>query len=552
MKNLLLPFLFFLVFQALLPAQNTVGLLSYKPWASYDGYNLIYPHNQPNVYLLDNCGEIVHTWTDSSGFRPGNTAFLLNDGRLVKTKRPASVANDPIWAGGGGAIIEIRTWDNQLEWSYTLNDSTHRLHHDISVTPSGTILAIAWEYITGADAIAAGRDTAILAGEMWPDYIFEIDPNTDEIIWEWHAWDHLIQDFDSTKANYGVVADHPERINLNHGSAGNNPDWMHSNALDFSFDNNMILLSVPTFDEIWAIDHSTTTQEAAGTFGGNGGRGGDLLYRWGNPAAYDSGDSSDQRLFYQHDVHWIDDFVDSFDPNFGQIGVFNNRIGADYSSAGILHHGFDMYNWSFPFSNGTFDPDTLKVHFTHPVPQEMYSTGLSSFQYLPNGNYLLCSGRFGYSFEMTPDNEIVWEYKTPLMGGNPVEQGTQLSMNNNLTFRIDRYPTDYAAFDGKDLSPKGWLEINPDSSLCSQILPTNTVFDEYKLEIFPNPATDMITIKWQGGVYVNVEIFSIMGRSMIDPMRLTGGRKYIDTSQWPKGMYFVLINGKEAGKIIRN
>jgi len=112
-------------------AQNTVGLLSYVPWKSYDGYNLFYPHNQPNVYLINNCGEIVHVWEDDPTFRPGNTAYLLPDGRLVKTKRPAAVAQDPIWAGGGGATIEIRDWDNNLEWSFTLNDENARLHHDI-------------------------------------------------------------------------------------------------------------------------------------------------------------------------------------------------------------------------------------------------------------------------------------------------------------------------------------------------------------------------------------------------------------------------------------
>ena len=55
-------------------AQNTVGLLSYDPDKAFDGYNLMFPHNQPNVYLLDNCGEIVHVWEDSADFRPVNLA----------------------------------------------------------------------------------------------------------------------------------------------------------------------------------------------------------------------------------------------------------------------------------------------------------------------------------------------------------------------------------------------------------------------------------------------------------------------------------------------
>ena len=73
----------FLIFAAgTAGAQNTIGLLSYKPAQSFDGYNLIYPHSQANVYLLDNCGEIVHTWPDDAQWRPGNTAMLHTDGNL--------------------------------------------------------------------------------------------------------------------------------------------------------------------------------------------------------------------------------------------------------------------------------------------------------------------------------------------------------------------------------------------------------------------------------------------------------------------------------------
>ena len=37
-----------------LQGQNTVGLLSYDITQSYKGYTMIYPHNQPNVYIIDN------------------------------------------------------------------------------------------------------------------------------------------------------------------------------------------------------------------------------------------------------------------------------------------------------------------------------------------------------------------------------------------------------------------------------------------------------------------------------------------------------------------
>jgi len=61
-----------------------------------------------------------------------------------------------------------------------------------------------------------------------------------------------------------------------------------------------VILSAHNYDEVWIIDHSTTTVEATSHAGGRYGRGGDLLYRWGNPQAYRAGTANDQKLFGQH------------------------------------------------------------------------------------------------------------------------------------------------------------------------------------------------------------------------------------------------------------
>ena len=172
---------------------------------------------------------------------------------------------------------------------------------------------IAWEYKTADEAIAAGRDPDLLGdGELWPDHIIEVDPETNQIVWVWHIWDHLIQDHDQTKENYGVVADHPELIDVNfgampgrlppdelrrlrslgyiggspeHGPGERHPDWNHTNAIAYNAQLDQIVLTVLGFNEIWVIDHSTTTAEAAGHSGGRGGRGLRRIHyqRPGNP-----------------------------------------------------------------------------------------------------------------------------------------------------------------------------------------------------------------------------------------------------------------------------
>ncbi len=519
--------------------QNTIGLISYEPDKAYDGYNLMYPHNQPNVYLLDNCGEIVHVWEDSLNTRPGNMAYLTEDGLLYKAKRSSTITGDPIWAGGGGAILEIRDWDNNLIWDFEMNDAQNRLHHDFAITPEGTIIALAWEFKDTDACIAAGRDTSTLAqGTMWPDWVFEIDPANDSIIWEWHAWDHLIQDFDETKDNFGVIADNPNLIDVNYGREDGHPDWMHGNALDYNDELDQIMLSIPYFDEVWIIDHSTTTEEAAGHVGGFGNLGGDLMWRWGNPRTYGRGDTTDQQLFFQHDTHWADDFLDFSNPSFGKIAVFNNRFGADYSVTNIINPTWDMYDWRYLMDDGVFLPNVVENTTTHPDTTKLYSTGLSSIQILPNGNQLITSGRFGYTFELNGDDDIVWEYITPRNGTAAATQGDTLEINNNLTFRMKRYPADFSAFAGKDLSPKGWIELEPDSTYCERLVDVMDPMNENNFKVYPNPSQDFLVVEWDGIMHVDFNVFDVLGRK-VSSFSANGGRKFIDVSSLPSGSYFL-------------
>lgn len=547
MKNLYL--LLFLSISVAAYAQNTVGLLSYNAAQTYQAYTLIYPHNQANVFLINNCGEIIHTWEDDENFRPGNTAYILPNGNLVKAKRDAVVTDDAIWAGGGGEIVEIRSWDNDLLWSFEMNDSLHRLHHDIEPMPNGNILMVVWEWISLEDAIQAGRDsTTLVEGELWAEKIIEVNPTTDEIVWEWRVMDHVIQDFDASKDNFGVVSEHRELIDLNWDNNEGKADWLHVNSIDYNEELDQIMISVPYFDEIWVIDHTTTTEEAASHSGGFTNHGGDIIYRVGNQAAYQKGDSTDQILFFQHDAHWTNEFLPSSHPDFGKIVVFNNRVGADFSTVEIFESTWDMYISDYTHFQGTYPPYEFTQTIQHPIPSAIHSTGLSSGQLLPNGNILICAGRYGYLAELNMNQEVVWEYKTPLRGGQTASQGDSLTLNNNLTFRAFKYPIDYEAFDGKDLSAKGFIELNPNEDFCDQLVSTNEP-TLMQTNIYPNPATDLIHFSWDSGTLIQLEVYDNLGR-----LRLTdtgnGGMHFLDVSGLEAGLYFLRYDGGSVRKVM--
>lgn len=444
---------------------NTVGTIAYDPDLYAEGYTLVYPHNQPHAQLIDACGEVVHQWTNDTLRRPGNSAYLTPMGNLVWAHRPANFLGDAIWAGGGGAVIEGRTWDNAIQWNFTLNDSTGRLHHDFALTNTGTVLAIAWERIDSTTAVEAGRNPELLEdGELWSERIIELMPNESggaDVIWEWRAWDHLVQDFDSTKANFGNPALAPERVDLNFGTPSSAaPDWLHMNSIDFNPSLGHILLSIPTFDELWIIDKAAPE---------NG-----LIWRWGNPEAHANGTSEDQQLHYQHAARWLDAPYHQGSPDFGKIAVFNNRnpgATGPFSSAHLIapilieNEGSTTYAMN---ETGTFSPDAFDWTWTAPTPTDFFSSGLSNFERLPNGNNLLLSGRTGEIFEFTAGGDTAWYYRVPLQAGTTVAQGTELGMNDNLLFRATRYPAQFPVFNSVDLTPMGAWELSPNPLLACQ------------------------------------------------------------------------------------
>ena len=211
------------------------------------------------------------------------------------------------------------------------------------------------------------------------------------MVWEWRSWDHLIQDFDSTKENFGVVADHPELMDFNFGTNLGEADWWHSNSLSYSPERDQILLSNRNSDEIIIIDHSTTTAEAATSSGGNSGRGGDFLYRYGNPASYDQGDETDALFNGQHDAH----FIPAGMPDAGKIQVFNNGRDRDFTAIQIIDPEFDEVTNNYIYTGGAYGPEELSFEYTDPVdPANFHASFLSGSQQLPNGNILIDNGAF--------------------------------------------------------------------------------------------------------------------------------------------------------------
>jgi hypothetical protein len=434
-------------------AEPTVGLLLNE--APQPGLTLFAPASSSTTYLLHNDGLVVHTW--SSPYRPGATGYLLEDADLLRGASLINVAPRFLNVPGSAGRVERYDWDGSLVWGFNYSGSTFISHHDLQPMPNGNVLLIAWEVVPEAEAIALGKDPDLVNGEVWIDHVIEVQPvppSGGVIVWAWHARDHLIQDHDPTKGNYGAVEDHPELIDFNFGGAAQ--DFLHVNAIDYNEALDQVIVSARVFNEIWIIDHSTTTAEAAGHRGGVHGKGGDLLYRWGNPQAYRRGDAADQEFYGQHDAQWIAPGR----PGAGNLLVFDNgrlQPGVDYSTLVEIVAPADETGAYPELGPGqAHGPASPVWTWNADPPSSFYSATRSGAERQPNGNTLVCLADRGRFMEIDAAGDVVWAYENPIdqhgavnQGGNPL---------NNGVFNIRRYTYDLPGFAGRDLTPGDPIE----------------------------------------------------------------------------------------------
>ena len=448
--------------QAEIPA---IGLVQNEP-GSAKGYMLIVGHSDPKVYLINHSGNKVHTWTIDDNVMI-HQAKLLENGNLMIRRDHASDIDQ------SAAVAEIDSMGHVI-WEY-LHPG---LHHDFVPLSNGNVLLLYQETRTPEEAVAAGVNPAYVSPRgLTYDNVMEVKPvgvDRGDIVWEWSLWDHLIQDYNPDKANYGIIADHPGRIDINsilelvqnRRQPTRSHDWTHTNAIDYNPDLDQIMLSPRHFSELWVIDHSITTEEAASEKG-------DLLYRWGNPQIYQAGTADDQQLFWQHHTHWIPDGL----PGEGNILVFNN--GNEFRGLRRFHSSVEEIipprfdgNAYQKAPHSAFGPDLPAWTYTAENPREFYARFGSGAQRLPNGNTLINDSPKGTIFQVTPDGTTVWKYISPILkDGTLLHQGdgipildTQQTPHGynhqmeNWLHRVEWYPPDYPGLQELDLTPQGPIE----------------------------------------------------------------------------------------------
>ena len=461
--------------QAPLSQQIPIGLIRNDPGAAA-GYTLFDTRAGP-VFLIDNAGHMVHRWRMPEHAHFAVAELLPNGDLMVILEEDMG---ETCALGLGGDIAWMRP-DGKVVWRYKPAGCAH---HDHMLLPNGNVLFLLDSVKSRQEAIAAGANPAFVGPDgLLVDHLVEIrpvPPASGEVVWRWSPWDHLVQDFDPDKPNYGRPADHPGRIDINFlleklataakADRAMREDWLHANAIDYHAEADHVLLLPRHFSELWVVDRSTTTEGAAGRSGGRHGRGGDLLWRWGNPRAHGAGSVADQRLFWPHAAHWIPDGL----PGAGNILLFNN--GDEF---GALRRGHsDVLELAYPLGDPRFGawpagepqpPSAPTWRYAADPPGDFLSHRLSNAQRLGNGNTLIASGFQGTIFEVTPQGREVWRYVSPVVDGERLFQGDPVPYQlpgrfgravwQNTVYRAFRYPPAYPGLEALDLTPKGALAL---------------------------------------------------------------------------------------------
>ena len=238
---------------------------------SFNGFALYNTQGSNTTYLIDENKNIAHTWNLNT--ECNYTVALKKNGNLVRgTKNNGNILSG---AASAGRVQEIAP-DGSIVWDFVYSDSEHLSHHDLTLV-GDNVLITAWEVKSAAEVTAAGYSTN---STKWPTHFIELEDDGNggaNIVWEWHIWDHMCQDIDPNGINYTAnISDHPELIDVNMiqsqgGPGGGGGDWFHVNGVDYNEELDQIVFSSRFASEIYIIDHSTTTAEAASHSGGNSG-----------------------------------------------------------------------------------------------------------------------------------------------------------------------------------------------------------------------------------------------------------------------------------------
>lgn len=354
------------------------------------GYIFAIENGGKTCFLMDHFGTVVHEWQFELSL--GQDAELTPEGNLIGLFKGD---NSPVNFGGQSGILREIDPQGNVVWEYTIITEDEIAHHDFTQMPNGNLLVLVWYRIANEEAVAVGLNNT---DDVFVEKVIELNPDTNAVVWEWKSWDHIVQDHNNTLASFGDPELEKEKINILYANNGVHQfvelgDLIHFNGIAYYPEKDIIALSANFYSEVWLIDHSTTTSEAATATGGQFNKGGRLLYRFGNQKVYGDNNASSTLNFNHHPS-----FIEN--DNALSLLIYNNNNAVEQSRA------MEFLLPELTSTTAIGAEPSLLFDFTD---EDLYFGRVSGAVRLPNGNTLICEGDYGY-WEVTASGELAWKY----------------------------------------------------------------------------------------------------------------------------------------------
>ena len=402
------------------PSVFPTGTTIYNPELAWNGYTIIDAADGKGAVLLDMNGNTLRRWPQLAGVGP----FRILPGGYVMG---GDVRRNPYQES-----IAVREfdWEDNEVWRYDRAEHviTETTEDENGAEQGGEMVWAArqhhdWQrqgnpvgyYAPEQMPNATGGKTLILAHKnvtvpevsdkrLEDDYIYEVSWEG-EVLWEWLASDHV------DELGFSEDARNAIHRSVQWNEARQSADWLHINSANYIGPNQWY----DQGDERFHPEHVMISSRTANIIAIIG-RDGSIVWRMGPDYTVSKELAGVGQIIGQHNPHIIPEGL----PGAGNLLVFDNGGSGGY--------GFS--NPAAPDGVGSMTRDSSLVLEINPVTFEkiwdysiggtersmFYSHYVSNAQRLPNGNTLINEGMNGRVFELTDEEEIVWEYVSPFFG----------------------------------------------------------------------------------------------------------------------------------------
>ena len=322
-----------------------------------DLYTLLTPRGTsvpyPGPVVLDSQGSLL--WTEASFGEPYDLQVQTYLGQQYLT---FWAGNDLVVGHGEGKYYMINS-SYHLTNTVTAANNLQGDLHEFSILPNNNALLTVYATV---EADLHSNNYGPSSGWIWDGIFQEINIETGEAVFEWHASDHILLTESMYPRTEGTT---PETA----------WDWFHINSIDKD-DKGNYLISARYMHALYYIDG--ITGDVIWALGGKSNMFLDITSTTNNPDLTPA-----TQIARQHHARWQEDYT--------SITLFNNGM----EEAGQVSSGM----W--------IDIDTnvmiVSTRQTYIAPNRQFGESQGSMQILPNGDVLVGYGHEAQYTEFSPD-----------------------------------------------------------------------------------------------------------------------------------------------------